>query len=594
MNLNPLGSSYLELLKNRINLTKIPFSERGSRLMFFRMDDHFAVRLAERWFKLDGQLASYRNRGPIVSDWALTDFDGNVLPITTTTYPHCVEISNPNGPYRLVFVDPETMLLTLPPGRHGLRFRASLDDIQIDRRGGILRLTGNIRRNIAYTTNAKIVDQRTEADDGGNIIEMKLECGDDARFLLNITPRLGFNRHLPDAEATIMAAARHWHDWFSAAPEVADIYREQYYFAWLVMRTGLISSRFYTTREAMTPSKLYYIGVWQWDAFFHALAYRHVEPRLAQDQIRIVLDHQRADGMIPDAIHDEGVVTHLTFPIEADVTKPPLLAWSAWKLYEVDGDREFLDEIYEAVVRWNRWWFDHNDTDGDGLPEYQHPFSSGLDDSPLWDDGMPVTAPDLNTYLVLQEEAIARMAEVIGEQGDAAAWGGRADRLAERMIDKLWDPEAGLFWAMHKGARVNVRTPFSLLPLITGRMPAEIVDRLIEHLTNPDEFWTRYPVPTVAKNDPAYSPLEMWRGPSWVNINYLLAEGLSRVGRNDLARELRRRSLEMMQSSDDIYEYYHPETAEIPPKAAPLFGWSSALFIEMAIEESQALLAEQQ
>lgn len=594
MNLNPLGSSYLELLKNRINLTKIPFSERGSRLMFFRMDDHFAVRLAERWFKLDGQLASYRNRGPIVSDWALTDFDGNVLPITTTTYPHCVEISNPNGPYRLVFVDPETMLLTLPPGRHGLRFRASLDDIQIDRRGGILRLTGNIRRNIAYTTNARIVDQRTEADDGGNIVEMKLECGDDARFLLNITPRLGFNRHLPDAEATIMAAARHWHDWFSAAPEVADIYREQYYFAWLVMRTGLISSRFYTTREAMTPSKLYYIGVWQWDAFFHALAYRHVEPRLAQDQIRIVLDHQRADGMIPDAIHDEGVVTHLTFPIEADVTKPPLLAWSAWKLYEVDGDREFLDEIYEAVVRWNRWWFDHNDTDGDGLPEYQHPFSSGLDDSPLWDDGMPVTAPDLNTYLVLQEEAIARMAEVIGEQGDAAAWGGRADRLAERMIDKLWDPEAGLFWAMHEGARVNVRTPFSLLPLITGRMPAEIVDRLIEHLTNPDEFWTRYPVPTVAKNDPAYSPLEMWRGPSWVNINYLLAEGLSRVGRDDLARELRRRSLEMMQSSDDIYEYYHPETAEIPPKAAPLFGWSSALFIEMAIEESQALLAEQQ
>ena len=76
----------------------------------------------------------------------------------------------------------------------------------------------------------------------------------------------------------------------------------------------------------------------------------------------------------------------------------------------MDGDREFLDEIYEAVVRWNRWWFDYNDTDGDGLPEYQHPFSSGLDDSPLWDDGMPVTAPDLNTYLVLQEEALARMA----------------------------------------------------------------------------------------------------------------------------------------------------------------------------------------
>src|SRR5690606_37445865 len=219
----------------------------------------------------------------------------------------------------------------------------------------------------------------------GNTVDLRLHCAEGARLLLNITPRLGFNRHLPDADATMATAAQRWHDWFAAVPEVAEAYREQYYFAWLVMRTGLISSRFYTTREAMTPSKLYYVGVWHWDAFFHALAYRHIEPRLAQDQIRIVLDHQRADGMIPDAIHDEGVATHLTFPIEADVTKPPLLAWSAWKLFEMEGDREFLDEIYEAVVRWNRWWFDHNDTDGDGLPEYQHPFSSGLDDSPLWD-----------------------------------------------------------------------------------------------------------------------------------------------------------------------------------------------------------------
>ena len=28
--------------------------------------------------------------------------------------------------------------------------------------------------------------------------------------------------------------------------------------------------------------------------------------------------------------------------------------------------------------------------------------------------------------------------------------------------------------------------------------------------------------------------------------------------------------------------------AEIPPKAAPLFGWSASIFIEMAIRESKA------
>ena len=353
------------------------------------------------------------------------------------------------------------------------------------------------------------------------------------------------------------------------------------------MRAGLISTRFYTTREAMTPSMIHYVGVWQWDAFFHALAYRHVEMHLAQDQIRIVLDHQREDGMIPDAIHDEGAVTHLDYPVDADVTKPPLIAWAAYKLYEQDGDREFLDEIYEPIVRWNNWWFDNNDTDGNGLCEYQHPYSSGLDDSPLWDDGMPVQSPDLNTYLYLQQEALAKIAGVIGKEEDAEMWRGRAATMARRMIDLVWDAESGLFWATRNGSRVNVRTPFNLFPLITGRMPPEISDRLVAHLTDERQFWSRYPVPTVAMNDPKYDPHEMWRGPTWVNVNYLLIEGLQRSGYADLARELRRRTLDLICCRDDIYEYYDPMTGENPPKAASMFGWSSAVFIDLAIQAAQ-------
>jgi len=581
------ASPFLNELKDRINLRHIPFSDRGSRLMVFRQNDHLQVRLAERWFKLDGQLSGYRKRQPLVDDWVFTDAAGAALPFTTTTYPHCVIFHTAVGDCSLLFVDQETLLLTLPPGEHGLRFRANLDDLRPDRRGGVLRREGDIRRNIAYTTDARIVAQQATPDGAGHIVQLTLFCAEERSLLLNITPRLGFNRHIPAPAATLAAAEQRWDGWFAAAPPVSERYRDQYYYAWWVMRTGLISSRFYTTREAMTPSKIHYVGVWQWDAFFHALAYRHVEPKLAQDQLRIVLDHQRADGMIPDAIHDEGIVDKLTFPVAADVTKPPLLAWAAWKLYEMDGDREFLDEIYEAVVRWNRWWFEFNDTDGNGLCEYQHPFSSGLDDSPLWDDGVPVEAPDLNTYLTLQMATLAQMAEVIGELDDAAIWRTRAAELAQRMIDRMWDPEAGVFWATHLGQRVDVRTPFNLFPLITGYMPEEIARRLVAHLCDPAQFWSRYPVPTVALDDPKFDPLQMWRGPTWVNINYLLVEGLERIGALELAAELRRRTLDVMLLSDDIYEYYHPETGEIPPKAAPIFGWSSAVFIEMAIAESR-------
>ena len=45
--------------------------------------------------------------------------------------------------------------------------------------------------------------------------------------------------------------------------------------------------------------------------------------------------------------------------------------------------------------------------------------------------------------------------------------------------------------------------------------------------------------------------------------------------------------LELVAGQKDIYEYYHPETGANPPNAASTFGWSSALFIDLAIQVSQ-------
>ena len=583
------NSPYLTLLKNRIDLRQIPFTERGARLLMFCTDDHFAVRLTERWYKQTGELSAYRRRAPILEEVCFIDEEGRLLEMALTTYPHCLECKTAAGIFTIAFLDAETLIVALPAARCGVSFRAHLDQAYPDRRGGILRLTGDIRRNVAYTTNARVLhNEVTAVSFDIQDVRLTVDAGEGGKALLiNITPRLGFNRWVPQPEAAIEAAAQRWHAWFAMAPAVADEFQSQYYYAWWIMRAGLVSTRYYTTRETMMPSKIHYVGVWQWDNFFHALAYRQMDSRLAEDQLRILLDHQRADGMIPDAVHDEGTVTHLAFPVDADVTKPPLFAWAAWKIYELSHDAEFLSEIYDPLVRWNRWWFEYNDLDGDGLCEYQHPFSSGLDDSPLWDDGMPVTSPDLNTYLCLQQEALSKIAHVIGAEEDAAMWARRADAMVERMMAELWDEEAGLFWARHAGKRVEARTPFNLFPLLTGRLPRTVADRLVAHLADPREFWSHYPVPTVALDDPKFDPWQMWRGPTWVNVNYLLIEGLMRSGYAELAHELRRRTLELIASQNDIYEYYHPESGVNPPKAASLFGWSAAVYIDLAIQASQ-------
>jgi glycogen debranching enzyme len=583
-------SMFLNLLKDRLDLTHIPFSDRMARMMMFRSGDSFYIRLAERWEKQQSQLGNYRQRHPIVDALRLIGPDGAPLPFKLTTYPHQLVLDTPLGAVQCAFADPETLYFALPAQPIGFQFEIQAERASTDRRG----CTFHGMRNTACTFSVRLRHHHVESLGNGLWQAEFVTEGSDpaaesqAAMLLNTSPRLGYNRSVLPAAEVFGDAEKRWHDWFAAAPPVAEPFQLQYYYAWWVMRSGLISPRYYMTREGMTPSKIHYVGVWQWDAYFHALAYRHVDMKLAEDQIRLVLDHQRADGMLPDAVHDEGIVTHLAAPVEADVTKPPLIAWVALKLYEHSGHRDFLDEIYEPLCRWNQWWFEKNDDDHDGICQYNHPFSSGLDDSPLWDSGMPVESPDLNTYLCLQMESLSRIARIIGEEADSAMWAERADAMARRMIEHFWDPEAGVFWATHNHQPIRVLTPFNLYPLWTGRLPREMDDRLVAHLTNPQEFWAPYPLPTVSRSDPAYDPNQMWRGPTWVNINYLFIDGLERNGYTDLAHRLRRRTLDLVMGHDDIFEYYHPETGVHPPHAAPIFGWTSAVFIDLAIRASQS------
>lgn len=575
--------SAIENLKNRITLTTIPFTDRGSRLLVFREDHALFIRLVERWVKWEGKVGHYRKRPPYIENFRFLDGSGQPQDFTAETYPHVIHLTTASGTFDWVFWDTETLVVRLPAGAYGFEFTATGDKGASDMRGGVVRGV----RNFAYTTSARIRENVVEDADNGIVrIRMMINASEGDALVINITPRLGFNRSVPDPNVIIEEALARWQAWFDAAPPVREEYRAQYEYAWWVMRAGLLSQRFYFTRESMTPSKIHYVGVWHWDQFFHALAYRHVDMRLAEDQFRIIFDHQREDGMLPDAVHDEGTITHLNFPVDADVTKPPLGAWAALKLYETSGHLDFLKEVYEPLVRWHRWWWDYNH-DGEGLCEYRHPFSSGLDDSPLWDHGMPVTAPDLNTYLYEQKLSLARIASLIGRATDVETFRREADVLAERIHARLWDEKRGVFNALQRGKVVPVLSLFNLMPIWMGQSPQAVIDRVLEHLNNPAEFASAFPLPTVALNDPSFDPMQMWRGPTWVNINYMFIEMLFRVGQPEMARKLRRQTLDLIMQHSDIYEYYNPITAERPPKAAPIFGWTSAVFIDLAIQESE-------
>lgn len=577
----------IRALRDAIDIARAPFSDRGSRLLLSKYadSDRLYIKLAERLTAIQPGIDTYRFRPPYIQDLSFIDKEGMPLAYRLTTYPHALLFETRLGEFAIAFHKGDTLAIGLPSGAPaGIRFRVSTQMWQHDADGGSLKGV----RNLAYRTNGTVLRNELGLEREAYLVEFVVDGGDDVAIHLNIRSDLALDGAPVPFSQTLDAAEARWGAWFDRVPPVLERYRDKYLYSWWVMGSNLVGPSGWVKHEAMMPSKVDYVGVWNWDACFHALALRHVDPRLAQDQLRTMLDCQLPDGMIPDAVYDEAVISRIEHPLRAEVTKPPIMAWAAMKLHEMAPDLNFLKEIYVPLVRWNAWWFGMNDDDADGLAQYNHPYSSGLDDSPLWDQGMPVESPDLNTYLCVQMGSLAMMAEALGMEAEGAMWRRRAAAMVRRMIEDFWDEEAGLFRALHHNRPIPVATPFNLYPIWTGQLPQPIRDRILGHLTNPASFWGEHVLPTVARNDPKFDPGTMWRGPVWANINYIFVEALRQVGEIKLAGTLSQKTLDTIMAQGGVHEYYNADTGAPPGTAAGTFGWTAAVFIDLALQSSQA------
>jgi putative isomerase len=588
-----LSRPYINLLRNQLDFTRVPFSDRGSRLLIYQAayQSQFYVKLAERLTSIDPDIEAYLRRPPFIHNLHLIDENGELLDFEAISYPHILYLNTRLGEFGLLFADNQTISFGVPPDvTAGISFHVSPQMWKTLETGGEFKSI----RNLTYTTNGQIVRNDIIPEGGGYTVKFLVDACDDCSINLLVGADT-IPRSEPQRFSVLSSAAEErWRSWFASVPPVADEYLRSYAYAWWIMGSNLVKPSGSISYESMMPSKTSYVGLWLWDSAMHSLAFRHIDPQLARNQIRGMLAVQLEDGMLPDAIYDEGVISEIEHPFKAEVTKPPILAWAALKLHETSPDLDFLKEIYIPLVRWNAWWFSMNDDDVDGLAQYNHPYSSGLDDNPLWDYGMPVESPDLNTYLCVQMGSLALIAEALGMDAEGAMWRRRARAIVTRMIEDFWDEHTGVFRATVDNTPVPVVTPFNLYPLWTGQLPEHIRDALIRHLTNPDEFWGEIAIPSVSRSDPQFQPDTMWRGPVWVNINYFFVEALQQAGFHDLADTLRTNTLKLIMAQPSMYEYYHAETGLPCPKAADAFGWTAAVFIDLAISASRSSEAQRE
>jgi len=78
--------------------------------------------------------------------------------------------------------------------------------------------------------------------------------------------------------------------------------------------------------------------------------------------------------------------------------------------------------------------------------------------------------------------------------------------------------------------------------------------------------------------DPNFDAKRYWRGPVWLIVNYMIANGLHAAGQTGIANRIDADSLRLIETSG-FAEYYDPLTGE--PCGGDQFTWTAAMVIEI-------------
>lgn len=153
-------------------------------------------------------------------------------------------------------------------------------------------------------------------------------------------------------------------------------------------------------------------------------------------------------------------------------------------------------------------------------------------------------------------------------------------KKADDALDGLWDASSGQYYCRNFVTHKLIREPTigTLLPLYAGCITKERAEHLVTLIKNKTEFGLHHPVPSVPKSSSYFNPEKYWQGPTWINTNWLIIDGLRRYGYKELADELKTNSLELI-AKHGSYEYFNPQNGS--PAGAPGFSWTAALSIDL-------------
>jgi putative isomerase len=322
--------------------------------------------------------------------------------------------------------------------------------------------------------------------------------------------------------------------------------------------------------------------LFDWDTYFASFMYSLYDEDLALANAVEVTKGWTRRGFVPNFSSAYGLKSE-------DRSQPPVGSLVALEIYRRHPRRWFLEEVYDELRAWNRWWPGARDCRGllcwgsdpqvqtlDGTAHTWQAalYESGLDNSPMY-DGVPfdpktnlleMADVGLTGLYVADCRALAEIASTLGRAADVDELCARGEKYASSLRG-LWDEKAGIYLNRRTdtGEPSPKVSPTLFYPLIARvPTPAQAERMVREHYFNPAELHGEWVIPSVARDVPGFADQAYWRGRIWGPMNFLVYLGLRNYDLKEARADLARRSLDLLMKSwrkdGAIYENYNAIT----------------------------------
>lgn len=328
-----------------------------------------------------------------------------------------------------------------------------------------------------------------------------------------------------------------------------------------------------------------------WDNYFAALMAMVSNKELAYSNAIEITREKTENGFVPNFAHSTGFKSR-------DRSQPPVGSYVIERIYEKYQEKWFLEEVFDDLFRWNRWWFTNRQIRPGlfawGSDPYQPvvgnywevnntnclfgaALESGLDNSPMYDDMefdsnthlMQLVDVGLTSLVLLDCQSLLKIAKTLGKDSEQKQLSESINKINSAM-EQLWDEENGFYYNYdcNKNCFSRRISPTNFYALYQENIPAQRVQRIVkEHFYNETEFWGNYILPSISRNDPAFKDNSYWRGRIWAPMNLLAYLGLkkhpeSQKAAYDLAVKSKELILKEWLEHGHVHENYNSVTGE--------------------------------